>query len=76
MAEDSGHPGRKPRVSDEEILEVFRQTDDPVLSTAEVAKELPIKRRGTLTRLEALEEESQLESKQIGGRNRVWWLKV
>lgn len=72
----SGHskPGRNPRVSDEDLLAVFRQTDDPVLSTSEVAAELPIKRRATLTRLQRLEENGILERKQAGGRNTVWWL--
>lgn len=67
-------PGRNPRVSDEEILEVFRRTDDPVLSTSEVADELSIKRRATLTRLQRLAENGVLARKQAGGRNTVWWL--
>lgn len=67
-------PGRKPRVTDEQIVEVFRASDDPVLSTSEVADELPIGRRGTLKRLQSLVEDGTLESKPIGGRNTVWWL--
>lgn len=73
MAESSNKGGRKPRVTDEDLLDVFRETSDPVLSTAEVADALPIKRRGTLNRLRALEAEGELDSKQIGGRNTVWW---
>lgn len=75
MNPDSEGPGRKPRVSDDEILDVFRSTDDPVLSTAEVAESLPIKRRGVFNRLQQLEEDDRLESKEIGGRNRVWWFR-
>jgi len=74
MPESSNKGGRKPRVTDEGLLDVFRSTSDPVLSTAEVADAVPIKRRGTLNRLQALEEDGALESKQIGGRNTVWWL--
>lgn len=74
MAEKSNKGGRKPRVSDEDLLNVFRSTSDPVLSTAEITDEVPIKRRGTYTRLRNLEESGTLESKQIGGRNTVWWL--
>jgi len=66
--------GRKPRVTDEEILDVFRSTSDPVLSTAEVAESLPIERRSVFNRLQQLEENGPLESKEIGGRNRVWWV--
>ena len=66
--------GRKPRATDDEILAVFRETPDPVLSTAEVAESLPIQRRGTLNRLRRLQEDGRLDSKQIGGRNTVWWL--
>jgi hypothetical protein len=66
--------GRKPRVTDRDLLDVFRDAEDPVLSTAEVAESVPIKRRGTLNRLRDLEDAGDLESKQIGGRNTVWWL--
>lgn len=73
MPESGNKGGRKPRVTDAEILAVFEESSDPVLSTAEVAEQLPIKRRGVLSRLRALEESGDLESKQIGGRNTVWW---
>jgi GTP-sensing pleiotropic transcriptional regulator CodY len=66
--------GRKPRATDADILDGFRETDDPVLSTAEVADRLPIKRRGTLNRLQNLRDAGELEAKQIGGRNTIWWL--
>ena len=74
MPESTNKGGRKPRVTDDDLLDVFRETSDPVLSTAEVADALPIKRRGTLNRLRALEAEGALDSKQIGGRNTVWWV--
>lgn len=74
MPESTDKGGRKPRVTDADLLGVFRETTDPVLSTAEVSDALPIKRRGTLNRLRALEAEGALDSKQIGGRNTVWWV--
>ena len=70
----SSSSGRKPRESDEDILSVLRRAADPVLSTAEIAEQLTIKRRSTLDRLRTLEEQELVESKQIGGRNTVWWL--
>ncbi|WP_436900247.1 hypothetical protein [Halovenus halobia] len=73
MGEDS-KPGPTPKVSNDEIIVLFRETDDPVLSTAEVAEQVPLKRRATYNRLRSLADEGRLESKQIGGRNTVWWL--
>jgi DNA-binding Lrp family transcriptional regulator len=73
MGEDS-KPGPKPSVTDEEILKVFRETNDPVLSTAEVAEQIPLERRSVLNRLTSLRDEGRLESKTIGGRNSIWWL--
>lgn len=72
----SGHStsGRKPRVTDDEVLAVFRRTDDPVLSTVDVADELPIKRRATLTHLQRLADSGSLKRKKAGSRNTVWWL--
>ena len=67
-------PGRKPRVTDDEILQLFRDTDDPVLSTAEVTEQVSIKRNGTYKRLSALRDDGQLTGKNIGGRNTVWWI--
>lgn len=60
-----GHRRRDPQLFDE--------TDDPVLSTAEVADAFPIGRRGTLDRLPALQDDGQLEAKNVGGRNITWW---
>lgn len=67
-------PGPKSRVSDEEILALFEATPDPVLSTAEVAEEVPLQRRSVYNRLKQLQEDGRLQSKKIGGRNTIWWL--
>ena len=66
-------PGRPPEVSDDEILNVFEAANEPVLTASEVAKQLPIERRGLLTRLDHLEEQGFLRSKKTGGRSSVWW---
>jgi len=71
---DNSKPGPKPSVTDDEILELFRDTDDPVLSTAEVAEQLPLERRSVYDRLVALREGDRIDGKQIGGRNTVWWI--
>lgn len=66
--------GRKPRVSDEEILDVFRNTTKPELTATDVAEELPIKRRAVLNRLGDLEEEGELGKRTVGGTSVIWWL--
>lgn len=63
-------PAQKAR--DENILGVFESTVDPVLTTSEVAEELPIGKRATLNRLEDLVERGEIESKDVGV-GRVWW---
>lgn len=70
---DGSKRGPKPRVSDEEILDVFRDTEDPVLIAQEVADHLSINRRGTYDRLKKLEEQGMLHSKKLGGRTTIWW---
>lgn len=73
MTEES-KPGPDPKVNKSSILDLFRETTDPVLSTAEVTEQVPLKRRAVYNRLTSLAEEGCLESKLIGGRNTVWWL--
>lgn len=66
-------PGRKPTVSDEEILEVFSQASDPVLTTKEVADEVEISRRGAFDRLRSLADDGDLQMKKVGETGAVWW---
>lgn len=73
-SETVSNAGRPPRVSDDEILSVFREADDPFLTASEVADALPIGRRGVYKRLVALAEEGQLGRKDIGGSSTGWWL--
>jgi len=72
---DNSKPGPKPSVTDEEILNLFKESDDPALSTMEVTEQLSLKRRSVYDRLESLVEKGELESKPIGGRNTIWWLR-
>ena len=71
---DSPSPGPKPNDTDQDILNVFKKTTDPVLSTAEVAEQISIGRRATYNRLVDLEEGGKLQSKKIEGKSTVWWL--
>jgi exosome complex component RRP41 len=60
-------------VDDEEILEVLRTSDDPELTTTEVAERLPITRGTTRSRLQSLVDEGHLE-RRSEGNDVVWWL--
>lgn len=73
--ETNAQPGRKPRVVDGEILDVFRGGEAPVFTTAGVAEELPLTRRSVYNRLVDLEQRGVVESMIVGQTNaRVWWL--
>lgn len=60
-------------VSDEQILNVFRYADGPLLKTAEVADELPIGSYWTNKRLQDLESKGRVHSKSAG-RGNIWTL--
>ena len=63
-------------VSRQEILLVFdKLADDEPLTTAEVAKELPIGRRALHERLEKMYRDGDLGKKNFGNRV-VWWAEV
>ena len=66
-------PGRRPKITDDEILAVFRSSSDPVLTTSEIASQFDITHRGVRDRLEKLETEEKVNSKKVGARAKVWW---
>lgn len=57
-----------------ELIAIVREHDDPVVSTREVSEETDLSRRRVLDLLRAAESIGQIESKQIDGRARVWYL--
>lgn len=65
--------GRPEETSDDEILDVFRSSADPVLSTAEVADALSYSQAGTYKRLVKLRDEGKINSKMLGDV-RAWWI--
>ena len=67
-------PGPDPSVSDEQILELFSESPDPVLTATEIADQVDMSRRYVLDRLKDLEEDGQINSKKVGSRSTVWWL--
>jgi predicted ArsR family transcriptional regulator len=61
-------------VTPEHVLEILRQSDDPVLTAKEIGEELECTSEAARQRLHELEERSAVESKQVGARAVVWYL--
>lgn len=79
MSDEDSSVGRPRRVSDRELIhtvaDILEETSDPVATTAEIEDRIPLSRRALLTRLQELEDEEALGSKQVGARGRVWWVR-
>lgn len=67
-------PGRKPEVSDDELLRAFLLAADPVLTASEVAARVDMTRQGAHRRLQQLERDGLIRSKKVGAKAVVWWL--
>ncbi len=66
--------GRKRTVSDEAILREFLLSSDPVQTTTELVEPLDMTRQGVHSRLQTLQEQGYLDSKEVGSKARVWWI--
>jgi GTP-sensing pleiotropic transcriptional regulator CodY len=60
------------------VTEVFENRDDYAepLTASEVAAELGCSRRTALNKLHELEASTNVRSKKVGGRSRVWWIPI
>jgi CTP-dependent riboflavin kinase len=65
--------GRKPEISDRDILDTFAETNDPVLSAPEVADVFDYSNAGVYKRLRDLHDRGLLATKKVG-QGRAWWL--
>ena len=61
-------------VTDDEIITVFRETDDPILTAGDVAEAVGVTRQAINFRLHRLNTQGRLETREVGSRARVWWL--
>lgn len=70
--------GRDTEFGLSEVTVVFEDRDDYAepLTASEVADQLGCSRRTALNKLHELQEETDLTSKKVGGRSRVWWIPV
>lgn len=78
VASHMGEPGRDVEFELADVTGVFEDRDDYAepLTAGEVAAELGCSRRTALNKLHALAEETDLTSKKVGARSRVWWIPV
>jgi hypothetical protein len=62
------------RVSDDEIISLFREADDPILVAKDVAAASNMSPQAANERLHRLHTKGRLETREVGSRARVWWL--
>ncbi len=70
--------GRDTEYTLADVTEVFETRDDYAepLTASEIATDLGCSRRTALNKLHTLAEETEIRSKKVGGRSRVWWIPV
>jgi len=69
----SGQEAAQADLSDEDVYKLFENTDDPVLSTLEIADALPVRRWKTREKLRQLAREEKLAYKVFSSDLTVWW---
>lgn len=72
--DDGGEFGEK--VTEQDILKAFDATDDPFLTTTELAERLPVSRQAIHHRLEQMREKELVDKKKTGARGAGWWATV
>jgi len=63
------------RSSRQELLEVFAEAPDPVLTAPEVAEELDITQQAAHKKLQTAHEAGLIQRKKVGAAAVVWWRK-
>jgi len=71
---DRNMPRQSRSVSDEQILELFEQHDDPFLAAIEVSDWFGLTRQWAHNRLQRLHDEGRLEKKKAGPSSVIWYL--
>jgi MarR-like DNA-binding transcriptional regulator SgrR of sgrS sRNA len=71
-------PGRETEFTQSSVIEVFETREDYAepLTATEIADRLGCSRRTALNKLHELEDDTDITSKKVGGRSRVWWIPV
>jgi len=71
-------PGREVEYTGSDVVGVFESREDYAepLTASEVADTLDCSRRTALNRFHDLQKSTEVASKKVGGRSRVWWIPV
>lgn len=72
--EGGGKYGEK--VTEQDILKAFDHSDDPFLTTSELAEQLPVSRQAVAYRLKKMREKDLVDRKKTGARAAGWWATV
>jgi len=67
-----GHSGRE--VTDKQIIDVLRNSDEPFLFTGEVADEIEMTRQGAHRRLKELATDEETCVRKKGTDATIWWV--
>ncbi len=70
--------GRDTEFSLSDVTAVFENREDYAepLTASEIAERLGCSRRTALNKLHTLQDETDVTSKKVGGRSRVWWIPI
>jgi CRP-like cAMP-binding protein len=70
--------GRETEYTLADVTDVFESREDYAepLTASEISEALGCSRRTALNKLHRLSEETEIRSKKVGGRSRVWWIPV
>jgi len=63
-----------PEISYDNIRQLFRESDDPVLTASDVADHFGVSNQAANYRLKRLYGDGDLDRKQVGGAAVVYWL--
>lgn len=70
IVSQSAHGNRK--ITDEKLLNIFEDSEDPYLTASEIADELSVTRQAVHNRLQDLHERDVIDRKKTG-RTVGWW---
>jgi len=64
----------KQTVVDDEIVNIIRKNDDPVVAAVEIAEEFGLSRQWAYYRLEGLVQEGRISKKKSSSNSVIYWV--